>query len=234
MKSLIVFVAIVMLSTLNVVAGPWFGNTQTLADDDDRQFDPVIAYNSVHDEYLVVWYVDVSSVATIFGVRVDSQGVPIGTSFVISDPGNAQWDPAVAYDPVNDHYLVVWTFDYSGDGSDTDILGRFIPWSGPSSSDPVFVVDQALSQQGFPALAYNPQALEFLVVWQDNEETGPYQIFGERIFADGSTALPPWTIVPGPGRRLRTEGRMQPKLQETTWSFTPNPAPAVKRTCTAP
>ena len=145
-----------------------------------------------------MWNIGWPGVDEVFGVRVDSQGAPIGSSFPISGPGNNQWDPAVAYDPVHDRYLVIWTFDYSGDGTDTDILGRFIPWDGPLPSEPVFVVDEALSMQRGSALAYNPETLEFLAVWQDNEEAGPYWILGRRFSADGSNASSTFNIIDGP------------------------------------
>ncbi len=198
MKSIIVFVACAMLLAVTAVADPWLGDVQTLAADPDHQYGPVVAYNSVHNEYLVVWFIAVSSVDRVFGVRVDSQGLPIGSSFAISEPGNAQWDPDVAYDPVNDRYLVIWTFDYSGDGSDTDVLGRFIPSSGPSPNEPVFAIEEALSNQQSSALAYNPDTLEFLIVWQDNEELGPYSIFGRRLAADGASASSIFDVVNGP------------------------------------
>lgn len=198
MKRPMILTATVFLMTLTAAADPWLGDAQTVAADPDNQYEPVVAYNSVHDEYLVVWTSGWPAVDEISGIRVDSQGVPIGSSFPISGSANAQWDPAVAYDPVHDRYLVIWTFDYSGDGDDTDILGRFIPWDGPSAGEPVFVIDEALSVQGSPAVAFNLDYLDFVIVWDDREESGPFSILGRRLTADGASLSPAIAIADGP------------------------------------
>jgi len=194
----IILAAAVLLMTLTAAADPWLGNVQTVAADPNNQYDPVTVYNSVHNEYLVLWTTGWPDVNKVVGIRVDSLGLPIGSSFPISEPGNDQWEPAAAYDPVNDRYFVIWSFDYSGDGTDTDILGRFIPWDGPTPGEPVFVVNEALSLQMGSALAYNPETLEYLAVWQDNEETGPYSILGRRLSADGSSASTTFNVINGP------------------------------------
>src|SRR3954451_716774 len=79
-----------------------------------------IAYDSVRDQYLVVWDADpgVAPLADeeqeIFGRIMRTDGTPVGSEFRISDvgaDGNAALDatnPSVAYDPVLDEYLVTW------------------------------------------------------------------------------------------------------------------------------
>ena len=81
MKQSIFFAAAVLLMTLTAAAAPWLGDVQTVAADPDNQYEPVVAYNSVHDEYLVVWTSGWPAVDEISGIRVDSQGLPIGSSF---------------------------------------------------------------------------------------------------------------------------------------------------------
>jgi len=193
-----VFVITLFLANLTVSADPWLGDARILAADQGYQWEAAVAYNSVHDEYLAVWTTDAAGVEEVYGIRVDSEGVPIGSYFAISEPGYNQWDPAVAYDPVNDRYLVTWTFDYSGNGTDTDIRGRFIPWDGPSQTYRAFGVEVALSNQKNSAIAYNPINLEFLIVWDDHEDGFPFQILGQLLAADGSTATSALGIANGP------------------------------------
>jgi hypothetical protein len=47
----------------------------------------------------------------------------------------------------------------------------------------------AMGSQSEPAVAYNPTATEYLVVWQDNRGTGvngAYNVYGQRVDADGT------------------------------------------------
>src|SRR5262245_53248070 len=82
---------------------------------------PAVAYDSRDNEYLVVWSGDddtgtlVNDEFEIFGQRVNAAtGAAIGGKIRISDMGPdgkagfAAFNPAVAYDSVNNEYLVVW------------------------------------------------------------------------------------------------------------------------------
>lgn len=206
MKKSYCLAAVLALFTLAAAADPWMSNTQTLAADSEDQFLPAIAYNSVHNEYLVVWQADVTGVHEIVGIRVASDGVPIGSSFTISEPGTNQFQPDVAYDPVNDRYLVVWVSDYSGNLTDTDIAGRFVPWNGPDAGSAVFGINGALTGQWTPSVVFNPGVNEFLVVWGNIETATPAWISAQRWAADGSGAVTPaLTITTG------SEYRINPK-----------------------
>jgi hypothetical protein len=64
---------------------------------------PDIAYNSVRDEYLVVWR---HTAGEIWARRLHSDGSPAGEPFQVS-PGGAS-SPNVAYDPERDRYGVAY------------------------------------------------------------------------------------------------------------------------------
>lgn len=77
----ILFVSAALLALAHAAAaGPWMANTQTLAMHDPYQLNPVVSYDSVDDEYIVVWQEDNSPISEIYGVRVDTSGIVI-------DPG---------------------------------------------------------------------------------------------------------------------------------------------------
>ena len=84
-------------------------------------FSPAVAYNSVDNEYLVVWVSDdntapqVEDEYEIFGQGVAAAtGAEIGGDFRLSDmgpEGDTAYDlgaPEVAYNTAKDEYLVVW------------------------------------------------------------------------------------------------------------------------------
>ncbi len=176
----ILFVSAALLALAHpAAAGPWMANTQTLAMHDPYQLDPVVSYDSVDDEYLVVWQEDDSPVSEIYGVRVDTSGMVIGIPFLISSSsGHAQQDPDVAYDFFNNQYLVVWSYDYS-DG-DLDIKAVFIPGASTTVSTE-FWIDDSTATSEKPAVVFNPADIVFDVVY----ETG--SVFTLRtVAADGS------------------------------------------------
>ncbi len=99
-----------------------------MGDDGDPSFSagtPAVAYNSVDNQYLVVWngdtnsYLFVDEEYEIFGQRIDAAtGAEIGTNdFRISgmggtgDPNFDAHSPAAAYNGSDDEYLVVWYGD---------------------------------------------------------------------------------------------------------------------------
>src|SRR6266542_6659011 len=78
---------------------------------------PAVAYNSRNNEYLVVWSGDdvTDNEFEIFAQRINAAtGAQIGGKIRISDmgpDGNTSFGgfyPAVAYNSVNNEYLVVW------------------------------------------------------------------------------------------------------------------------------
>ncbi len=166
-------------------ASPWMANTKTLAADEANQYNLAIAYNPNHDEYVVVWQEDNSSgIAQVFGIRVDGEGAPIGSPSVISPVnGLSQFNPDVAYDPVNDGYFVVWSFDFFGNGSDFDISGKFIAWDDLVNGQ-AFAIDGRGGYQNKAALSYSSDSMNFLVVYQD-DISGATEITGCLVPADG-------------------------------------------------
>jgi hypothetical protein len=107
--------------------GPQLRLTQQ-GDDGDATLDVQdvdVAYNSVRNQFLMVWEEqDIGGETEIFGRILNSDGTPAATPFRISrtpDPdvtppvpdadGFDSFDPAVAYDPERDRYGVVWSGD---------------------------------------------------------------------------------------------------------------------------
>lgn len=171
-----------------------------------------VAYNSQHNEYLVVWEGDDNTVPLvdeeleIFGQRINAAtGAALGTNdFRISevgplgDPEFKTFDPSVAYNPDADEYLVVW---YGDDDAaplvddEEEIFGSRLDATGVPIGGNHFRISDAgpdgdtLSGAFFPDVTYDADAHEYLVVWQADD--GPplgvneNEIFAQRI--DGAT-----------------------------------------------
>ena len=170
---------------VSAAALPRLGSEIVVSEIDNQQWNPAVAYNWKHDEYLVVWQNTWGGGGSdIYAQRVTSTG-EVKSWFAVTAGPHRRTQPSVAYDPVNDRYLVVWAYDTFGDGSDSDLWGRLIPWNGPSSSLPEFAICLWNTWQFGPNVAYGRAQEEYLVVWYNQYQTGPLPnyVSGQRIRA---------------------------------------------------
>ena len=165
------------------VRASWhLGSEIVISAENNVQHLPAVAYNSKHHEYLVVWHNEWSGGRTdIYAQRVTEAGEVKSWFAVTADPHKDRAQPAVAYDPVNDRYLVAWTYDFWGNGSDWDIYGRFIPWDGPDTSLTEFAIGSGPTNEWQPKVAYARTQEEFLVVWGTEHPTMPGYTSGRRV-----------------------------------------------------
>lgn len=152
------------------------------------QFSSAIAYNWKQDEYLVVWRnAPNTGNHSIWARRIAITGEPHGPVFEITAAaaGNLA-NPSVAYDPVHERYLVVWS-ELSAMG-DWDIYGRFVPWEGPQPALAPFPIMPWLTNQYASSVAYGRGPEEFLVVWA-TEQLPFWTVNGVRITAVSGTSV---------------------------------------------
>ena len=85
---------------------PILGPFINIWEDGVNNYKPAVAYNSLHDEYLVVWSHNSSSIRAR---RVSATGQLLGSEITL-DAGleGTHQLPSVAYADVADAYLVVW------------------------------------------------------------------------------------------------------------------------------
>ena len=165
------------------------------------------ALNRPRNEYLAVYAIDIAGFGEyeIYGRRLDAATLqPIGDEFRISrmgpelDPRFQATDPGVAYDPVGNRYLVVWSGEKSMDGK-FELYGRFldgdtgaafgeddfrITHTGPDAN-PAFGAYR-------PRIAYLSGSGQFFLVWHaDTSQDGVFEVFGQRITANGVSAGSP-------------------------------------------
>lgn len=185
---------------------------------DDNGFtqrEPAVAFNSTDDEFLVVWNGEddtaplVRNEREIFARRIDAvTRMPIASEFLVSDAGDYGDDdldaghPAIAYNPTNNEYLVVWEADDTDAGladGETEIFGQRLTGAGATATG---TNDFQISFMGAngnsvfrsvePDVAYCVDVNEYYVVWSgrdDNINLSPNEteIYGQRVDAiDGS------------------------------------------------
>ncbi|HID87441.1 MAG TPA: hypothetical protein EYP55_08700 [Anaerolineae bacterium] len=171
---------------------------------DNRRF-PTMAYNSKHDEYLLIWVNETG----IVGVRLNSNGRPkyrddnfnviVIPIAAVSTPS----PPALTYSETYNEYLLVWSADVlvaetgldlyvmvlDGDTvrpkSAAFLLGR--P-SGIRSSPEIYI--PPAGNQIAPVVTYNPHRDEYLAIWCDDRNIGAtgWDLFAQRL--DGEDKSP--------------------------------------------
>jgi hypothetical protein len=200
--------------------------------------EPVVAYNSVRDEYLVVWEDYNATEIAIYGRRLGSDGQPLDSRIAIAAYATCTCtQPAVAYSPVLDQYLVAYTNDVkpSDPPHEYDLTGQFVKGDG-GLGDVIGISTAQPEQPWHPAIAYNSQDDEFVVVWE--VEHGEYgtpnlrrDIYARRVYSNtvtGNWELPEERCVvtgdPGSGgdsrNRVRPDVTYNAELNEVLIAYT--------------
>jgi hypothetical protein len=144
-----------------------------------------VAYNANANQYLATWR-DQSD-ANLKGRLINADGTLPGSPFVISSifPGSGL-SASVAFDPLNDRYLVVF-----GTFSGGPVIGQFVSGSGtPGASFTIFNSAANLS----PFVAYDSLNQVFLVAWRDSSVA---EVSAQLLADDGSPLGSPLSIVSG-------------------------------------
>jgi hypothetical protein len=175
-------------------------------------FAPAVVYNSVNNEYLVVWEGHntlsplVAGESEIYGQRLNAAtGAEVGDNdFRLSDMGPAgniffhAFNPAAIYNSTDNEYLVVWQSDDDTAPlveGETEIFGQRLnaATGAEVGSDDFRISDMGPDGNIFfhgsrPAVIYNGTDHEYLVVWEGTDDTAPLvegetEIFGQRLDA---------------------------------------------------
>ncbi len=156
---------------------------------------PDVAYDSVENEYLVVF----ERGNRIEALSVSAAGDTIGFEIQISDPRGSVANPAVAFNRNASmlgifEYLVVYENDLSQTTADVDIWGQRVTVDvfGPFRRGVPFQISQmsnpATNRTAFaPAVVWNSANSEYLVTW--TSDGGPadnvFEIYGQRVSSLG-------------------------------------------------
>jgi len=165
-------------------------------------FTPWIAYNSVNNEYLVVWDSDsgTDNDYEVVGQRMTPAGALIGPEFQISDiVANAGADRdassgGVAYNPDSNEYLVVWRGDgLAATNDEPEVFGQRLSATGAEIGTDDFRIStvgtdtDAARTANTPIVGYSSSATEYLVAWAgDQTADNRFDIYGQRVDADGT------------------------------------------------
>jgi len=161
---------------------------------------PAAAYDSIHNQYLVVWYSQYPGNAGIYAQQVSSNGTRVGPWFAISTGSNDRATPAVAFSATSQEYLVVWVYDTNDDHVHYDIWGRTVAWNGSSMGVEKQVFTWANRAFNSPRVAWDSVHNQFMVISSvyDTQNFWWNDIAGKLVMSDGSTPYSHFQVYQDP------------------------------------
>lgn len=168
--------------------------------DADRYL-PVAAFNTRHNQFLVVWHNHWSGSRDIYAQRLDLNGSKVGPWFCISTGAGDRVQPAVAYNATNDEYMVLFMQDVSAakDGSQYNIVGQRVAWNGVLNGGAFTIGTYPNVSFWSPRLAWNSTWNEYMAVWSTLDTTSHLATgIGMVILAPDGT-IPYGTILTSDG-----------------------------------
>jgi hypothetical protein len=144
-----------------------------------------LAFDAINRRFLVVWYEDAGAQDHVVGRLVRNDGtlasdpLPIYTATTVDLDGG----PQVAFDRINQRFLVVWADPRTGN---VDVYGQLLGADGTPQG-----TSFAISATGAPGLKTQPIVAvdnihqRFLVTWRDGR-SGDDDIYAQLLGADGT------------------------------------------------
>jgi hypothetical protein len=143
--------------------GPALNLSAPVAPDANHQAD--VAHNAARSEYLVVWHSAGSGGrGEVWARRVAASGQPLAW-FSVSTGETSRFRPAVACNPDDDEYLIVWMWDVHGDRSRYEIWGHIVSGDGAARGAEFPIAPWPEHSFWSPRVVWNPEHQQFLVLW---------------------------------------------------------------------
>jgi hypothetical protein len=163
----------------------------------NRSFsEPRVAWNSVRNEYLVIWNATDTTTwqySDVAGYRVSANGVVQNPGMpIIITTSDQPHEADLVYSAALNGYMVAWTRIDATTGY--DIYGAFLDPDGAKITPPgEFPIYAGPSVQGSPAVTADDEN-HYMVVWSDDHSGDP-DIYGQIFQADGSPITGPFAIA---------------------------------------
>ncbi len=204
---------LLFLGSTLVVGSPLTQRDFAISKAESLQSRPTVAYDANHDRFLVTW-TDARDRATnggdIYGRIIDVRGKPVSGDFPIARGKGGQGTSAVAFDPLNNRYLVVWADWRNATNVDSDIYARLVNADGTLHGKEFPITGRRISQKQ-PAVAFDPAHRRFLVVWKDDRGKEAEQLYGRLIDTRGQLLADELKVAKGAGKQDRPSLHYDPK-----------------------
>jgi hypothetical protein len=149
-----------------------------------------VAWNASANEYLLTWTEDVGGQGyyNVRGHRLAGDGTLVGSTLAVTDGSYDHVGGAAEFNAATDEYLVVWSDCRAGPPCG-DVYAQRVGTDGNLVGED-FTIAAGPLQQAAPALTWNSQANEYLVVWTEYHADSTKDIYGQRVSGFGPPATP--------------------------------------------
>jgi len=173
------------------------GGRLDLVSMEEYQGEPVLAYSSAGDQYLLAFRNTSDFMnSDVMGLMFDSGGESVSETLLQIAVGDSdQYAPALAADDANGRFLVVWQECYGEEPYNgiNNIYGCFIDIDGTMGEK--FPVYESEEHQYAPIVAYNSKYNTYMVVWQDAND----KLYARDVVSQGFGIGEPVEIEPDQG-----------------------------------
>ncbi|PQJ78695.1 T9SS type A sorting domain-containing protein [Polaribacter porphyrae] len=160
---------------------------------------PSVVYNSVDNEYLVVWSGGVEDPDfdsyLVYGQRISATGTLISSNFLISTT-YLNWhteNPEVSYSKTSNQYFVVWVGSSVHENIQNIYGQRISRWGRKTGTTEFLISTSNNTNTSFdaidPQITYNSTNNEYLVVWNVDIERYKEEILGQRFNASNGAFI---------------------------------------------
>jgi hypothetical protein len=179
------------------------GSVKYICTESNCQADANVEFDSVNSRFLVVWE-DArlgTSNYNIYGKLYDTDGNQVGSEKTITSATNSQSEPWVAFDPVNERYLIVWEDGETANAGPFDIYAGLFDENINIIGSPQKLADgDSDTDYNFPCVFFNSETNEYLVTWNDDDiSDGVWRgnIWGRILDSSGGTVKNNFIISSG-------------------------------------
>ena len=169
----------------------------------DCQADANVQYDSVNNRFCVVWE-DARNGETnynVYGRLYDTNGNPVGSEKGIATATYSQCEPAVAFDPIHEQYMIVWEEGITGNNGPFSIkAGIFDENLNQIGSTITIATGSDAVDYNFPSVEFCAQTQRFLVTWNNDDiSTGDWwgNIWGKIFDSSGNVVVNTFEIKSG-------------------------------------
>jgi hypothetical protein len=175
------------------------------------QADANVEFDSINNRFCVVWEdARVGGSPTnynIYGKLYTSSGTQIGSEKTICSSTNSESEPWVAFDPINENYMIVWEEgDHPEDGPFDIKMGLFDKDLNLIGSINIVAEGNADTDYNFPCVEFCTETQRYLVTWNEGDMSDDDWwgfVWGKIYDSSGSVVFDTFQI--SGGENIRTD-----------------------------
>ncbi|MCK4333048.1 MAG: hypothetical protein KAV40_05655, partial [Thermoplasmatales archaeon] len=138
----------------------------------DCQADANVEFDSVNNRFCVVWEDARSGMSNynIYGRLYNTNGNPVGSEKSICSAANSQCEPWVAFDTINEQYMIVWEEGLTPDNGPFSIKAALFDKDLTQVGSTITIATGTdNTDYNFPCISFSEETERFLVTWNDGD-----------------------------------------------------------------